>query len=196
MLDNLRSYRIILGSGSPRRRELLSGLGLDFSVRLVKDGDESYPESLKGGDIPLYLSRKKAAAYMDTLASDELLITADTIVHLDGKVLGKPHDEAQAKEMLRMLSGRVHEVYTGVSLTTRCFQKSFYVGTKVCFAPLTQDEIDYYVRQFRPMDKAGSYGVQEWIGYMGVERIEGCYYNIMGLPLQRLWRELEQVPAL
>lgn len=195
MLDNLKSYHIILGSGSPRRRELLAGLGLDFEVRLVKDTDESYPESLKGGDIPMYLSQKKAAAYLPSLAIDELLITADTIVHLDGMVLGKPHDEAQAKEMLRQLSGRTHEVYTGVSLTTSNFQKSFFVGTEVRFAPLTEEAVDYYVRQYHPMDKAGSYGVQEWIGYMGVERIDGCYYNIMGLPLQRLWRELEQVPA-
>ena len=192
MLDNLKKYRLILASNSPRRKELLAGLGLDFEVRTLPDVDESYPESLQGGDIPLYISRVKADAYKPMLQPDELMITADTIVWLDGMVLGKPRNKLGAIEMLRQLSGGVHYVYTGVSITTQTRQESFYVATEVRFANLTDEEIEYYVDTYQPMDKAGAYGVQEWIGYIGVENIQGSYFNVMGLPVQRLYTELKK----
>lgn len=191
MLDNLKEYHIILASNSPRRRELLAGLGLDFEVRTLPGIDESYPDSLEGSHIPLYIARKKAEAYRPLLHEDELIITADTIVWLDRHVLGKPRDEAEAVQMLRDMSGRTHEVYTGVCLTTSARQRSFTVGTQVRFARLSEEEIHYYVSHFHPLDKAGAYGVQEWIGYVGVEYIEGSYYNVMGLPMQRLYQELK-----
>lgn len=192
MLDNLKKYRLILASNSPRRKELLAGLGLEYEVRTLPDVDESYPESLQGGDIPLYISRMKADAYKPMLQSDELMITADTIVWMDGMVLGKPRNKFGAIEMLKQLSGGVHYVYTGVSITTQTRQESFYVATEVRFANLTDEEIEYYVDTYQPMDKAGAYGVQEWIGYIGVENIQGSYFNVMGLPVQRLYTELKK----
>ena len=192
MLDNLKKYRLILASNSPRRKELLAGLGLDYEVRTLPDVDESYPESLQGGDIPLYISRMKADAYKPMLQPDELMITADTIVWMDGMVLGKPRNKFGAIEMLKQLSGGVHYVYTGVSITTQTRQESFYVATEVRFANLTDEEIEYYVDTYQPMDKAGAYGVQEWIGYIGVENIKGSYFNAMGLPVQRLYTELKK----
>ena len=195
MLDNLKNYRIVLASNSPRRKELLAGLGLEYVTRVLPDVDESYPSGLQGSDIPAYIAREKAEAYRPTLGEDELLITADTIVWLDGEVLGKPVDRADALRMLRGLSGRVHEVYTGVCLTTTRWQHSFTAGTEVRFSTLGEEEITWYVDHFRPFDKAGAYGVQEWIGYVGVEHIAGSYYNIMGLPVQRLYGELKKVPA-
>ena len=183
-------YRIILASNSPRRRELLAGLGLDFSVKVLEGIDESWPENLVGEDIPLYISRGKAAPYKQLIAPDELVITADTIVYVDGQVLGKPHDESDARRMLRLLSGRGHEVITGVTFLTTRKEHSFAVTTRVRFCRLGEDEIDHYVKTFAPMDKAGAYGIQEWIGYVGVESIEGSYFNVVGLPVQRLYREL------
>lgn len=185
-------YHIILASNSPRRRELLSGLGLDYEVRTLPGIDESYPDTLSGEEIPVYISSKKASAYLDALKENELLITADTIVWLDGRVLGKPSDEEDARQMLRDLSGKTHQVITGVTLATTSFQKSFASVSQVTFATLTEEEINYYVTHYHPMDKAGSYGVQEWIGFIGVERIEGSYFNVMGLPVQRLYRELKE----
>ena len=193
MLDNLKKYHIILASNSPRRRELLSGLGVDYEVRTLPGVDESYPDTLSGEDIPLYISREKAAAYLPSIAPDELIITADTIVWLDGRVLGKPADEADACRMLRELSGRTHRVITGVTLSTAAFQKSFAVTSEVEFAPLTEEEITYYVDHYRPLDKAGAYGVQEWIGFIGVRRLSGSYFNVMGLPIQRLYQELKEL---
>lgn len=193
MLDNLKKYRIILASNSPRRKELLSGLGVEYEVRTLSGVDESYPPALQGADIPLYISREKAEAYRPLLKDDELMITADTIVWLDGRVLGKPHDREEALQMLCDMAGRAHEVFTGVCLTTRAWQKSFSAGTEVRFAPLSEEEITYYVDAFHPFDKAGAYGVQEWIGYIGVEYIAGSYYNIMGLPVQRLYQELKKL---
>lgn len=184
------NYHIILASNSPRRKELLGGLGLDYEVRTLPGIDESYPDTLQGEDIPVYISSKKASAYLDSLKNNELLITADTIVWLDGRVLGKPSDEEEACQMLRDLSGKTHQVITGVTLATTAFQKSFASVSQVTFASLTDEEIKYYVNHYHPMDKAGSYGVQEWIGFIGVERIEGSYFNVMGLPVQRLYREL------
>lgn len=183
-------YKIILASNSPRRRELLGGLGIDFTVKVIGGIDESWPSDLKGEDIPLFISKEKAAPYKATIAPDELVITADTIVYVDGEVLGKPVDEADAKRMLRMISGRWHEVITGVTLMTAERERSFAVTTKVRFCNLQDSEIDYYIKNYAPMDKAGAYGIQEWIGYVGVEAIEGSYFNVVGLPVQRLYREL------
>lgn len=185
-------YKYILASNSPRRRELLAGLGLDFEVRVLPGIDESYPSELQGGDIPLYISKEKANAYVGQLREDELLITADTIVWLDGEVLEKPKDEADASRMLHELSGRTHQVFTGVSLTTTTKQVSFSCRSDVTFCTLTDDEIDYYISHYRPLDKAGAYGVQEWIGYVGVECIEGSFFNVVGLPVQRLYQALKQ----
>lgn len=193
MLDNLKKYKIILASNSPRRRELLSGLGVDYEVKIVPGIDETYPESLNGEEIPVYIAKEKANAYRTSLQPDELVITADTIVYVDGMVLGKPVDEADACRMLRMLSGRTHQVITGVCLTTAAFQKSFASVTEVTFDTLSDEEIGYYVEKYRPMDKAGSYGVQEWIGFVGVTGLKGSYYNVMGLPVQRLYKELKEL---
>ena len=186
-------YHIILASNSPRRRELLSGLGLDYEVRTLPGIDESYPDTLQGEEIPVYISSKKASAYLDALKDNELLITADTIVWLNGRVLGKPADEDEARQMLCDLSGKTHQVITGVTLATTTFQKSFASVSQVTFTSLTEEEISYYVTHYHPMDKAGSYGVQEWIGFIGVERIEGSYFNVMGLPVQRLYNELKKL---
>lgn len=193
MLDNLKKYKIILASNSPRRRELLSGLGVDYEVKIVPGIDETYPESLNGEEIPVYIAKEKANAYRTSLQPDELVITADTIVYVDGMVLGKPEDEADACRMLRMLSERTHQVITGVCLTTVDFQKSFASVTEVTFDTLSDEEIGYYVEKYRPMDKAGSYGVQEWIGFVGVTGLKGSYYNVMGLPVQRLYKELKEL---
>lgn len=193
MLDNLKKYKVILASNSPRRKELLAGLGVDYEVRTLPDVDESYPETLQGADIPLYIAKEKADAYVAMMQPGELMITADTIVWLDGKVLGKPRDGEDALQMLRTMSGRTHEVFTGVCITTTDWQRSFTAQTEVRFATLSEEEIAYYVDNFQPMDKAGAYGVQEWIGFIGVENISGSYYNIMGLPVQKLYRELLKV---
>ena len=192
-MDNLKKYKVILASNSPRRKELLAGLGVDYEVRTLPDVDESYPETLQGADIPLYIAKEKAAAYVAMMQPGELMITADTIVWLDGKVLGKPRDREDALQMLRTMSGRTHEVFTGVCITTTDWQRSFTAQTEVRFATLSEEEIAYYVDNFQPMDKAGAYGVQEWIGFIGVENISGSYYNIMGLPVQKLYRELLKV---
>ena len=193
MLDNLEKYKVILASGSPRRRELMAGLGVNYEVRILPDVDESYPDTLQGEEIPLYIAKEKADAYIPMMQPDELIITADTIVWLDGKVLGKPRDREDALQMLRTMSGRTHEVFTGVCITTTDWQRRFTEQTEVRFATLSEDEIIYYVDNFKPMDKAGAYGVQEWIGFIGVENISGSYYNIMGLPVQKLYRELLKV---
>ena len=193
MLDNLKKYKVILASNSPRRKELLAGLGVDYEVRTLPDVDESYPETLQGADIPLYIAKEKADAYVAMMQPGELMITADTIVWLDDKVLGKPWDREDALQMLRTMSGRTHEVFTGVCITTTDWQRSFTAQTEVRFATLSEEEIAYYVDNFQPMDKDGAYGVQEWIGFIGVENISGSYYNIMGLPVQKLYRELLKV---
>ena len=194
MLDNLNKYKIILASASPRRRELLAGLDIPFEVRPLPGVDESFPSSLQGGDIPLYISKKKAEAYRSQMVADELVITADTIVWLDGKPLGKPADAADARCMLEFMSGKSHSVFTGVTIITKDVMRSFVACSQVTFAQLTTEEIDYYIEKYRPMDKAGSYGVQEWIGYIGISGIDGSYFNVMGLPVQRLYNELKQIP--
>ena len=193
MLGNLDKYQIILASNSPRRKELMSGLGVDYVVRTLPDVDESYPADLAGAAIPEYISRKKADACRSIMQPGELLITADTIVWLDGKVLGKPEGREGAVEMLRSLSGKSHQVFTGVCLTTTEWQKSFTAASDVEFDVLSEEEIRYYVDKYQPMDKAGAYGVQEWIGYIGVKSISGSFYNIMGLPIQKLYGELKKL---
>lgn len=187
----LKNYKVILASQSPRRQELFKGLDIPFTVQTLPELKESYPQELQGTEIPLYLAQQKANAFRTLLIPDTLIITADTIVWLDGKVYGKPKDTTEAKQMLHALSGKTHDVITGVCVTTQARQESFSATSKVTFATLTDAEIDYYVEKYRPMDKAGSYGVQEWIGYIGVERIEGSYYNVMGLPIQRLYNVLK-----
>ena len=191
-LENIQHYKIVLASNSPRRRELLSGLNLEYTVRVLPDIDESYPDTLKGEEIPMYISREKAGAYRNSMAEDELIITADTVVCINEKVLGKPRTQEEAKEMLRELSGKTHQVITGVCLMTCGLQRTFSATTQVTFDVLTEDEIEFYVEKFRPLDKAGAYGVQEWIGFVGVSRLEGSYFNVMGLPVQRLYQELKK----
>lgn len=183
-----KRLKIILASASPRRKELLAGLDLDFKVKVIKGVSESYPESLRAEEVPQYISREKAAAYQ--VADDELLLTADTVVVVDNTILGKPHDADDARRMLRLISGRTHQVVTGVTLTTAKAQKTFGVTTDVTFRQLTDDEINYYISHYRPFDKAGAYGIQEWIGYIGVTSIHGSYYNVMGLPVQRIYQEI------
>ena len=180
-----------MASNSPRRKELLAGLDLQFEVRVLQDIDESYPHDLPTLKIAEFISKKKADAYVETMADDELVITADTVVILGDEVMGKPHDEADAKRMLGELSGQTHQVATGVTLFTRERQMSFSVVTDVTFKQLSADEIDYYVHTYHPMDKAGAYGIQEWIGYIGVTALKGSYFNVMGLPVQRIYEALK-----
>lgn len=191
MLSNLNDFEIILASGSPRRRELLGGLGIDFRVARLNDVDESYSDDLPANEVAEYLSKKKADAYRQSLTDRQLIITADTVVITDGEILGKPIDAADAKRMLKALSGAVHQVVTGVTVMTTAKIVSFSATTNVRFAPLSDEEIDYYISHYRPFDKAGAYGIQEWIGYIAVEGIEGSYFNVMGLPIQKLYTVLK-----
>lgn len=193
MLDNLSKYKIILASHSPRRKELLSGLDIVFETKTIPDIDESYPEELQGHEIPEYIARKKAEHYRQIILHDELVITADTVVIVNGKVLGKPANPQEAIWMLRSLSGCTHDVITGVCIVTKESLKVFSVTSHVSFAVLGEDEINYYVNKYHPFDKAGAYGIQEWIGYIGVKSLEGSFYNVMGLPVQRLYQELKEL---
>ena len=193
MLENLNKYKVILASNSPRRKELLSGLGIDYEVKTLPDIDESFPLGLSEVETATYIACAKANVYRCFMQSDELIITADTIVWLDGEVMGKPVDGEDARRMLRALSGKTHQVITGVCLTTVDDQKAFATVTDVTFSSLSEEEIDYYVERYHPMDKAGSYGIQEWIGFVGVESISGSYFNVMGLPIQRLYTELKKL---
>lgn len=190
------NYRIFLASNSPRRKELLSGLGIPFEVRVNGDIDESYPSDLPLEAIPLHISRKKAAAYLQTMSADELIITADTVVVASGEILGKPVDASDAHRMLRLLSGTTHQVITGVCLTTTDHQVAFSVTTDVTFKDLSDEEIHYYIDHYRPYDKAGAYGIQEWIGYIGVTGLHGSYFNVMGLPIQRIYEELRKMGCI
>jgi septum formation protein len=193
---------IILGSQSPRRRELLAGLDLPFTAVNI-DADESYPASLQAGDIPYYISRAKANAYAPNLSPGQLLITADTIVWLDGQMLGKPHYETEAVAMLRALSGKTHQVYTAVTFAEKSQEpidnsqqpvslETIVDRTDVTFAELTDEEIDYYISKYRPFDKAGAYGVQEWIGYIACTEMKGSYFNVMGFPVQKVYKMLKK----
>ena len=183
-------YKLILASNSPRRKELLAGLGVPFEVRVLQDIDEHYPENLPVNEVARYIAKEKADAYRRIVAADELIITADTVVIVDDEILGKPVDEADAVRMLKLLSGRTHQVTTGVCLLTAEKERCFDVTTDVTFKALTDEEIHYYVDRYRPFDKAGAYGIQEWIGYIGVTGLNGSYYNVMGLPVQRIYQEL------
>ena len=189
MMEDLK-WKIILASNSPRRKQLLAGLDIPFEVRVLQNIDESYPHNLPVSEIAEFISRKKASAYLQTMSSDELVITADTVVILGQQVMGKPHDETEAKHMLSALSGHTHQVTTGVTLSTHNRQLCFSVTTDVTFKKLSSDEIDYYVSTYRPTDKAGAYGIQEWIGYIGVTALQGSYFNVMGLPVQRIYEAL------
>lgn len=180
--------KIILASNSPRRKELLRGLGVDFEVKLIDGIDESYPLTLPARDVPEFIARKKADAY--SAATDEIIITADTVVVVGNEILGKPNDATDARRMLRLIGGRTHHVITGVCMLTTQGKHSFSVSTSVTFKHLSDGEIDYYINKYKPFDKAGAYGIQEWIGYIGVTSIQGSYYNVMGLPIQRVYDEL------
>ena len=188
MLENLEKYKIILCSNSPRRRELLSGLGLNFEVRVIDNIDESYNNNNRCEEISL----KKADAYIKTIGNNELIITADTIVYNNGDVLGKPHTREEAIDMLSAISGKTHKVVTGVCIASKNKKKIFSVSTNVKFSSLEKEEILFYIDNYTPYDKAGAYGIQEWIGYIGVEGIKGSYFNVMGLPIQRLYSELKK----
>ena len=185
--------KIILASNSPRRRELLAGLDLDFEVKVIKGIDESYPETLAPDKVAQYLAAKLADAFVPAIHVDDLVITADTVVIVDNDNLGKPHDESEAKAMLRRISGRSHQVVTGVCLVTKDKRREFSASTDVTFRSLSESEIDYYVSHYRPFDKAGAYGIQEWIGYVGVTGLNGSYFNVMGLPVQRIYAELQKM---
>lgn len=191
MLDNLKKYNIVLASNSPRRKELLQRMGVNFKVRTLFGIDESYPDSLRGEDIVRYISRNKAQAYRSSMAPNELLITADTIVYVEGEVMGKPKTAEQAKEMLHKLSGKSHQVITGVTIVTADRTEDFGVTSQVKFADITDEEINFYVDNYLPFDKAGAYGIQEWIGIVAVEEIKGSYFNVVGLPVQRLYQKLK-----
>ncbi len=185
-------YHVILASNSPRRKELLAGIDIPFEVRVIEGIDEKYPKDMPTKKVAEYISKKKAAAYRETMADNELIITADTIVVLGDEVMGKPKDEADAKRMLQELSGQTHQVITGVTLTTIERQTCFSVETDVTFKKLTDKEINYYVSKYRPLDKAGAYGIQEWIGHIGVTGMKGSYFNVMGLPVQRIYEALKK----
>lgn len=190
--EKLRPYRLLLASQSPRRRELITGCGLPYETAPKYACEELYPESLPTEEVPAYLSQLKSDAYPAPLEPGDILLTADTVVILDGRVLGKPRDRGDAREMLRALSGRTHTVVSGVTLRTADRRRTFSARSDVRFRPLSDEEIDYYLDTHRPYDKAGSYGIQEWIGYAAIERIDGSFYNVMGLPIQKVYTELEK----
>lgn len=189
MVD-LGTYRLVLASKSPRRQELLKALGFSFELR-TKEVDESFPDHLRGAEIAEYLAAIKASAFLSDLAEDEILVTADTIVCLDDCVFNKPADADEAFAMIKALSGRAHEVITGVSVSTTNTQEVFHDTTRVHFAELDDAEIRYYIETFRPYDKAGAYGIQEWIGYMGIDAIEGSFYNVVGFPTRKFYATLK-----
>ncbi len=189
--DKLRPFRLLLASQSPRRRELMSGCGIPYRLAAKYDCEERYPASLPAEEVPLYLSRLKSEAYPERLAPDEILLTADTVVLLGGEVLGKPAGREDAVDMLRRLAGERHTVITGVTLRSTARTRTFAARSDVWFRKLSDEEIGYYVDTFRPFDKAGAYGIQEWIGYAAIERIDGSFYNVMGLPIQKVYTELE-----
>ena len=191
-MHSIKNYKLILASASPRRQQLMKDAGFTFEVRL-KNVEEKYPQELHLENVPEYLSKVKASAYREELKADEVLITADTVVCIHDRILGKPADRKEAISMLQELSGNRHLVVTGVSVTTRTEQLSFSSRTDVFFKHLSNEEIEFYVDTYKPFDKAGAYGIQEWIGYIGIERIEGSFYNVMGLPIQKLYETLRKL---
>jgi len=191
MLSNLKKYHIILASKSPRRQELLRGMGVDFEI-LTKETDESFPPEMPLDEVPKYLSQQKSLAFNDDeLPTDYLLITSDTVVICEGEILGKPKDREDAARMLQLLSGKTHHVVTGVTVRSVEKTESFAVRSNVTFAQLDGEEIDYYIDYCKPYDKAGAYGIQEWIGYVGISGLEGSFYNVMGLPTRKLYQCLK-----
>lgn len=191
MLTNLDNYKILLASKSPRRRELLQQLRIPFHVITLGGIDESYPETVPLIDVPQFVSEKKADAFQKIINENELVITADTMVICDNRILGKPKDAEEAKDMLRLLADKTHQVATGVTVTTKDRRTSFTTVTEVTFGPLSEEEINYYVDNYQPFDKAGAYGIQEWIGAAAVSGMKGSFYNVMGLPVHRLYQELK-----
>ena len=189
--EKLKDYNIILASGSPRRQAFFKELDVNYTIK-VREIEETYPPHLQAGEITDYLAQLKASAFTD-LAEKDILITSDTIVWHNGQAIGKPKDFENAKKMLESLSGQKHEVITSVSFTSKYFQKTVHDTTKVWFKKLMPEEVDYYLKTYKPFDKAGSYGIQEWIGYIGVEKIEGCYFNVMGLPTRLVYETLTQL---
>ena len=192
MLENIKGKKVILASKSPRRHFLLGKLGIDFEIVENHDVEEDFPPDMKPEEIPVYLSKKKAAAFSGRLNPETILITADTIVWCQGKVLNKPRDREDASRILRRLSGNIHTVVTGVCVRSLNKEVTFHATTDVYFASLTEEEIDHYLKEYKPYDKAGAYGIQEWIGYIGIEKIDGSYFNVMGLPIQKLYHELKK----
>jgi septum formation protein len=192
-LEKLGQFHVILGSQSPRRQYLLKELGVKYDVKLKQMAEENYPDNLVKKEIPLYLANQKAAAFDDEMNARTLVITADTIVWLDNEVIHKPKNNTEAYEILRKLSGKVHQVYTGVCLRTLNQKTAFSSQTDVYFKELTDKEIWYYIDKYEPFDKAGAYGIQEWLGYIGVEKIEGSFFNVMGLPVQKLYVEIQKL---
>lgn len=191
MLENLKQYQVVLASKSPRRQELLRGMGVDFII-LTKETPETFPPEMPWDEVPKHLSLQKSMAFSDAeLPADYLLITADTVVISEGEILGKPKDAADAVRMLEQLSGKVHHVVTGVTVRSKDRQESLAARSEVTFAPLERDEIDYYIERYQPFDKAGAYGIQEWIGYVGISGLEGSFYNVMGLPTRKLYQVLK-----
>ena len=191
--DRLKNHRLILASASPRRRELLAACDLDFILAEKFECEECYPADLEADKVAEYLSQLKSNAYPHILGARDILLTADTVVISGDKILGKPHSEAEAVEMISLLSGATHKVVTGVTLRTTERTISFSAESLVKFRELDTEEIAYYVEKYRPLDKAGAYGIQEWIGYIGIEGIEGSFYNVMGLPTQRLYQALKEL---
>jgi len=191
MRNILKNYKLLLASNSPRRKELLTRAGFTFQTISKKGVKENYPPGMEPGQVPIYLSKQKAKAYLHEIKKDEILITADTIVTYDGHILNKPHDRDEAQLMLSKLSGNEHLVITGVTLSHQRHSKSFSSSTRVFFNNLSKEEIDYYIQTYKPYDKAGAYGIQEWIGLISIPRIEGSYHNVVGLPIQELYQELK-----
>lgn len=191
-LDKLKRYRIILASASPRRKELLSKLDIDFTVKVLHDVDESFPASLSVVQVPQYISRKKADAYCQEMQENDMVITADTVVAVGRRILGKPKSAEEARVMLKLLSDRYHRVVTGVTIITAKRTETFATVSRVRFTRLNDEEIDYYISKYKPFDKAGAYGIQEWIGMVGITELNGSYFNVMGLPVQRLYAKLKE----
>lgn len=190
LLDQINAFSLILASQSPRRHHLLKEAGLEFKISSLHEVEESYPSGLDKFEIPVYLSDLKSRAYSDTLLDNEILITADTIVWFENEVINKPESRNDALKILGRLSGKTHEVITGVSLRSKEKMRSFYSHSMVTFTTLSETEINFYIDKYRPFDKAGAYGIQEWIGYVGISRIEGSFFNVMGMPIQQLYHEL------
>jgi septum formation protein len=191
IIDKLNAFNIILASRSPRRQQLLRELGLKFDV-VIKDYEETFPEGLNGEEIARYVAFKKAASFENEISDNEIVIAADTIVWCNNKVLGKPVNQEDAFAILKEISGNTHEVITGVSLRSKSKELTFSDSTKVTFETFTDEEIYYYIDKFKPYDKAGAYGIQEWIGILACSHIDGSYFNVVGLPVQRLYKELQR----